>query len=319
MAGSSNSRTTLRDVAKAAGVSHMTVLRTVEGSPLVAPKTAKRVRHYLKKLDYRRDPVLSALSAYRRTGKARASGHVLAFIACDGSEYSKKVLQGLQDEATWLGYGVESFTCPPTTIGQARLSKVLYHRNIRGLLFGPSDTATSFEGWTWEHFAPISLGALSHQPPMNAVAMDYFHGATIAMGYLGQQGSQRIGLAVDAQLQRRTDNRWLGGCLSTGQWLSVYSGAIKATAAVQEWIRKKHIDGIITIHQSIYQIAQAQRIPCAFLNNLDCPPGVPRLCLDPEHIGQQGVRMLHHALLRGELGLPDEPQMLSIRGVWTTS
>jgi len=87
-------RPTLLDVARAAGVSHITVSRVVRGLRMVSPRTAQRVRRAVKKLGYRPDPALSALAAYRIHGSRRAQGEHLAFLDCDGTDYSRMVFSG---------------------------------------------------------------------------------------------------------------------------------------------------------------------------------------------------------------------------------
>lgn len=297
----------------------MTVQRAVTGSPLVAEATAKRVKATAKKLGYRPDPALSALAAYRWKQGNRPSGNVVAFLDCDGTVFSKEVLAGARNEARLLGYEVHVFALPASASGQTKLGRMLYHRGVRGLLFGPSNERERFEGWAWEHFAPVSLAAVSHSPAMDAVAMDYFQGATLAVEYLTSLGCRRIGLAVSAELQVRTGNRWLGGCLAADPEIAVFSGGIHSVPAIRQWQRNHDLDGIATIHGQVYKALRATGAQFVFLNAADCPDGIPHLTLDPARIGSEGIRLLHHALLRGELGIPEEPKMVSLRGSWATA
>ena len=71
-------RPSLKDVAAAADVSHMTVSRVVRGEWRVRAATADRVRRAIGKLSPRPDPALSALAAYRTQGGSRGAGSVLA-------------------------------------------------------------------------------------------------------------------------------------------------------------------------------------------------------------------------------------------------
>jgi LacI family transcriptional regulator len=309
---------TLRDVAREAGVSHMTVLRALNNSPRVAAATAQRVREVAKRMHYRRDPALSALAAYRWRKSSHAGGAVLAFLDCDGTGHSRRVLAGARREADYLGYRIDDFPLPPTAAGQARLSRMLFHRGIRGLLFGPANHSCRFEGWTWEEFAPVALDALAHDPPLNAVAMDYFHGARTAVEYLHRLGCTRIGLAISRDLEARTDHRWIGGGLASSPGLPVFQGNPFRPQPLRRWAREHRLDGAITIHREVHASLHSLAIRTVFLNNTDCPPDVPRLVLESETIGSEGVRLVHHALLRGELGLPEEPKTVTLRGRWTT-
>ena len=57
---SDRGRTTIEDVAAAAGVSVATVSRALRGLPNVAPTTRERVTEIASQLNYRPDPAASA-------------------------------------------------------------------------------------------------------------------------------------------------------------------------------------------------------------------------------------------------------------------
>jgi LacI family transcriptional regulator len=298
-------------------VSHMTVLRALNHSRLVAAATAENVRAVARRMKYRRDPALSALAAYRWRKSSRGAGSVLAFIDCDGTAHSARVLAGARREADYLGYRIDDFSLPANLTGQARLARMLYHRGIRGLLFGPANHPCRFEGWEWEKFAPVALDALAHDPPLHAVAMDYFHASCAAVEHLHRLGCKRIGLAIRPELEARTAHRWMGGGLASSPHLWVYGGK-HSSLSLRRWARGHRLDGVITIHRDVHAALRPLGVQTVFVNSFDCPPDAPGLALDPGMIGSEGVRLVHHALLRGELGVPEEPKTVTLRGRWKT-
>lgn len=314
-------RPTLYDVAREAGVSHMTVSRVVRGTRAVREKTAARVRQAILRLGYRPDPALSALAAYRsREGGGR--GSVLAFLDCDRTPYSRIVFDGARKEAMLHGYSVERFVLPAEPSRQKQLGRTLFHRGVAGLIFGPSDDLWEFSGWDWKEFAMVSLGAVIHRPAMHSVAIDYFHGAFSACQMMRERGCRRIGLAVDQRLEARTGHRWLGGFLAAAggsQRHAVYEGAIAEPGRLKAWAKREKIDAILTIHPDVWRLFRRTRLRMAFLNDTFARPDFPSLVLDPEHIGAEGLRLLHHLLLRREFGLPEEPKMVALRGRWKES
>ncbi len=312
-------RVTLYDVAREAGVSHMTVSRVVRGANLVKRATREKVEAAVNKLEYQPDPALSALAAYRTLGSKAGSGHgsQLVFLDCDGTPYSQVVLGGVKQEAALLGYSVGSFRVKSDPGSQAQLSRMLYHRGVRGLLFGPSDEPLFFEGWEWPKFAFVSLGALTHQPPMHAVALDYFHGALTACGLLGKLGCRRLALVIDPRLEARTAHRWRGGYvagLKPKEAVRVYPLVDWTPAKLRRWISHACVDGVLTIHAEVAKALEGRGVRLVFLNDQARHTGVPGLNLDPRHIGAEGVRLLHHSLLRREFGLPAEPKMVALQG-----
>jgi len=309
-------RSTLRDVAREAGVSHMTVSRVVRGERRVSPATRERVESAIRRLGYRPDPALSALAAYR-TREGGGRGSVLAFLHCDTNDFSQLVFEGARIEAEQLGYAVEPFPMPRSGAAQRCLGRVLFHRGIRGLLFGPSQTPWQFAEWNWDHFAPVSLGALSHQPAMNSVAMDYFEGVMKAAAHLRVLGARRVGLAIDPALESRTGHRWFGGysaALHPSRPIPFYSGSPRDHTALGGWCRKYRVDGVLTIHKSVWQALNPQGVKVVFLNAFECPAGVPRMAFEPMKIGLEGIRLVHHQLLNREFGLPAETKTVSLQG-----
>ena len=344
-------RPTLRDVARMAGVSHITVSRVVRGSPQVSAATAQKVRWAVKKLGYRPDPTLSALAAYRSirnsgegdaaassssspdaagatsgsgpapaSASSRSRGSTLAFLDCDDQRssrvFNRAILLGVRREAGLFGYSVESFRLDPAEAMQRRLSRTLFHRGVRGLLFSPADTLWTFAGWDWAEFAPVSLGALEHEPAMHSVAMDYFQGAVQGYEKLERQGCRRIGLVIDARLEARTGHRWLGGFLSQGGTRSRFYGigGLGNPTQIRAWAERERIDGVLTIDE-LAPLA-LPGLPVIFLNNTGAPAGMLRPVLDPEQVGAEGVRLLHHMLLRRELGIPTERKRIELQGRW---
>ncbi|MFI6033508.1 LacI family DNA-binding transcriptional regulator [Streptomyces sp. NPDC051315] len=89
----------MMDVAREAGVSHITVSRVVNGHPSVRPETRARVEAAIRKLGYRRNSVARAL-------KSRRSSTIGVVIV--GSELFElpRILLGVETAARQAGYWV---------------------------------------------------------------------------------------------------------------------------------------------------------------------------------------------------------------------
>jgi len=312
-------RPTLVDVAREAGVSHMTVSRVVRGLKNVRTDTRLQVEAAIQRLGYRPDPALSALAQYRQPNGARGDGGVLVFLDCDQSSYSQTVLNGAQSEVQQLGYLIEHRVAPKNAAAQRQLNRALFHRGVRGLLFGPSNEEWDFRDWNWPEFAAVSLGALGHQPAMHGVAADYFDAACSATHRLREEGAQRIGFAVLPELEARTGHRWLGGYRAGigKQRAYEFSGGLDPKK-LKAWVKRHQIDALLTIHTDLAKAWPSSEQRVVLLNSEQ--EGVNEswrfIRLDPRQIGEEGVRLLHHLLLRREYGLPQEPKMVALRGAW---
>jgi DNA-binding LacI/PurR family transcriptional regulator len=290
----------------------------VRNTHLVGAQTAERVRRAIAKLGYRPDPALSALAAYR-SSEGGGRGSVLAFLDCDQTPYSGMVLKGARREALLLGYSMERIVLPAQADRQRQLARMLFHRGVRGLIFGPSDDFWEFSGWDWEQFAAVSLGAVVHRPALHSVTADYFHSAEDGCRLLREKGCRKIGLVVEAKLEARTGHRWLGGFLAANAGISsaVFQGQLQKSSDLKAWAKRERIDGILTIHFEVWHPLRNAGICFAFLNDSVTPPGQTFLALNRDRIGGEGVRLLHHLLLRREFGLPEEPKRVALQGRWS--
>jgi hypothetical protein len=232
------------------------------------------------------------------------------------------VLEGARVEATRLGYAVEAFPLPLSIAGQRRLSRQLFHRGIMGLLISPSSEPRRLEGWDWSHFAPVSMGALRHEPSMHAVAMDYFHGLQTAYAGLRQLGYRRIGLLLQEAMEARTCHLWLGAYLAICKPALdplLFLDAHQLERALWPWCTWQRPDAVLTIHRNWHEKLASAGIASAYLNDFAPYPGAPVIRLDPRHIGGESVHLAHLLLQKRELGLPALPKMILLRGKWDAS
>lgn len=98
---------TIYDVALAAGVSHQTVTRYLNGFQGIRPATRERVEHALRELDYRPNLAARALT----TGRSLRIGAVTHELDQFGPS---KILQSAADAARDAGYVLDIVTVDPT-------------------------------------------------------------------------------------------------------------------------------------------------------------------------------------------------------------
>lgn len=306
-------RPSLRDVARLAGVSPMTASRVVNKKQIVAQTTVARVQEAIRQLGYRPDPALAALAAYR-TNPARGHSSVLAFLEYETSAYNETVYSGAEVEARRLGYTLERHDLTPLKRQQQRLWKQLYHRGIRGILLGSSLASRTLPDWDWRPFATVSLSTLLHHPTLHAVTTDYFAGAALAVKYLQEKGSRRIGFAIDTLHIERTDHRWLGGYLTKlkDQKPIIFSGKIESESELRKWMQSTRVDGVVTISRYVWQARPSPALKTVFLSQFNCPAGVPCITYDSRKIGSEGVLLVHNLCLNHEFGLPTEGKIVNL-------
>lgn len=314
-----SARTSLKDVARAAGLSHMTVSRVVRGERTVKAATAEKVRRFIRKLGYRPDPALSALAAYRTRRRSPSAGNVLAFLETESTPYGDLVRAGAREEAARLGYALHAFPLPASPGGQRQLSRQLFHRGVRGLLISPSSLPLRLEGWDWDEFAMVAMGALRHEPALHAVAMDYFHGLHTAHEGLRRLGHRRIGLLLQDNLEARTGHLWLGAYRTTRNPAMkplLFRPGAKLTRELDRWLRRERPDAVLTIHRDWHDRLARAGVVSAYLNDQAPYPDAPVIRLDPRTIGRESAQLTHLLVQRREWGLPALPKTILLRGEW---
>ena len=89
----------MKDVARAAGVSHMTVSRVVNGEPGVRPEKAARVERAIRKLGYQRNDM-----AHHLRSKRQATGTIGLVVDDVANTFWSALARAVEDEAMRRGY-----------------------------------------------------------------------------------------------------------------------------------------------------------------------------------------------------------------------
>jgi DNA-binding LacI/PurR family transcriptional regulator len=109
-------RSTIWEVAKAAGVSHQTVSRYLRNDTKMRPETIERISRAVAELDYR--PNLAA-----RSMRTRRSGRIAVLLPGVGSYGPPQILGGVMEVAHEHGYTIEAFSVEGTPVD--RFERVL--------------------------------------------------------------------------------------------------------------------------------------------------------------------------------------------------
>jgi LacI family transcriptional regulator len=205
---------TMQALAREAGVSQSTVSLALRDDPRVAAKTRARIQELARLRGYQPDPALSALVAYRaRTRPPGDYGKIAMLhdwdrplerfpLAMRQSSY------GLIERAAQLGYEVELFRVPEDGLA---LSRVLYHRGIRGVILH-SLRLEAFE-MEWEHFSAVAIGEYFCRPQLNHVNHHLVRVLVTAYQELRRRGYKRIGYCNIGISEERKHHLYLGAYL----------------------------------------------------------------------------------------------------------
>lgn len=185
--GSSPERSTIEEVASAAGVSVATVSRALRGLPNVATTTRQRVTDAAQALNYRADPFASRLA----TGRSRTIGVVVPLI---NSWYFSNVVAGAEAVCAEVGYDLLVLTAPdPALRHEVVSSAASLDRRVDGLIF----VEVALPHHDVDHLVHSRLGVVTVGQQTGRFPSIFIDNAAVgrlAMEHLLALGHRRIGV-----------------------------------------------------------------------------------------------------------------------------
>ncbi len=329
-------RATMQDVADRAGVSRMTVSRALRNEPGIAPATRERVVLAARDLDYRVNPLVSALMADLRGVRKPDHAETLAFLTSPTSSrgappsfFVRRCLEGAAKRARETGFRVEEFRLRDTRGSGRRLSDILWHRRIRGLLIAPTSEGRAGLDLDWDRFAAVAIGHSLRHPGLHRVSNRQTRSMRLLLDELSALGFRRVGLVMNRLHNERVDRAWSMAFFD-------YQSALPSRRRIpplcperltenefKEWVLRHRPDAVVATHKKHIVpwlrelgLAVPDDIGYATVNRDD--PGSAHSGIDqnPELIGEAAVEFLAERLYHNQLGLPTNPKILFVEGKW---
>ncbi len=197
---------TIKDIAKALGISTSTVSRALRDSYEISPETKQLVLDCAEKLNYHPNPIAQSLKERR----SRSIGVVVCEIA---NSFFSQVINGIESIAYEKGYNViisqshESYEREITDL------QYLSSRSVDGLLISISTETNDISHLQSLHLKGLPIvmfDRVSHEIKTHNVVVDNFKGAYEATEHLLQQGYKRIAAIANSEFLSITTERLAG-------------------------------------------------------------------------------------------------------------
>jgi LacI family transcriptional regulator len=185
-----NKRATIKEVARAAGVSTQTVSRVINDRPDVSPETRERIQQVIEELDYQPSALARSLIQQR----SYTLGVVTAGLKFIGPS---RTLNGITNKAEELGYALllEELLQFDTDNIKPILQNLLA-RHVDGIVWAVPEVGDN-RRWVDEILkdvpVPVVFLTMQPRPGLSTVAVDNYAGGTLATRHLLDQGYRRIG------------------------------------------------------------------------------------------------------------------------------
>ncbi|WP_309386469.1 LacI family DNA-binding transcriptional regulator [Cerasicoccus frondis] len=336
---------TQKDIAEATGLNQSTISLALRGDPRVNEETREKILKISRDLGYRKDPMLTALASYRDNMRQTNYRGTLAWL-CDPVVYNLDYYEdsvwnlyreGALEQATQHGYNLEVFEVDTDSITQQRLSNILYHRGIEGVVLPPLLHAGPALKLDWERFAVVTFGWSVTEPRFHSVSPNHYQNSIEIVNNLHTLGYRRIAVVLMVSEKESTKlNFRLSGhgvemkTVSSGlqkQIPTLYLEAQneKSMRALHTWYRKHQPDALAIMKEganfildSLKEIdVQAPRdvgvATFFYQRQMKDLAGINENSRD---IGKAAVDILVGTIRRREFGVPNIRRMLQIEGVW---
>ncbi|MFD7020442.1 LacI family DNA-binding transcriptional regulator [Streptomyces sp. NPDC059161] len=208
-------RPTMKDVARAAGVSPMTVSRAVSGEPGVSPDTAARVEQAIRQLGYQRND--NARNLRQKNLRTSTIGLVVDDLA---NPFYALMARSVEDEAHRRGFLVLVGSTNDEPRREREVIAAFTARQVDGLILVPTNTGHGFlkqpmEGGT----CVVCVDRPARGLAVDTVTVDNRAGAERAVSHLLGHGHTRIaylGDRFDIWTQRERHAGYLDALASHG-------------------------------------------------------------------------------------------------------
>lgn len=333
----SEQRVTLRDIAKIAGVSHVSVSHALRGSPQVSAATRERIKKIAEEMGYRPDPMLSALSHYRRTGSEKIKSSTLAWInpfrdpaVLRAQQEFDLYWRGARDLAAKLGFDLEEFKTSECSL--QRLDSIFKTRNIRGIIIASladaSDLTGNWKDFPWENYISVRFGLSAADPQIHHISSAQVRNANLAFQKAAALGYERIGFygllsptrffpagITFAQLTVPEELR-----LKPLFYNPVDSEKIRLEK-LDHWIKTNRPDAIITerpkllnkLNQLGYDVPGDFGVATLSIHDTPINAGIDQ---NSYEVGQAAVRTIASLLNEQRFGIPETTNEILIEGKW---
>lgn len=180
--------TTIRDVAKLAGVAPITVSRVLNNSGYVKAGTRQRVEQAAAELHYVPNMLAHSFRSHRT--------NTLALVVTDiTNPFWTTVARGVEDVASAAGYSVFYCNTDESEVKQARYLAALLRRRVDGVLLAPA----SSDGAAVQALIQQKVGVVVLDRRVEGVAVDTVRGDSVGGAYLlvrhlTELGHRRIAL-----------------------------------------------------------------------------------------------------------------------------
>lgn len=321
----------LNDIAKACGVSKMSVSRALRRQPKVRADIAEGIRAKAAEMGYQVDPWVSQAMTATRLAHPAEYRETVGFIWTGRDRFGNLEFHGAQSQAERFHFKVDEFTPRGDGLSSRRVDQMLQARGIRGIILSPSADRLYPHYWLpWDRYSCVVVGSSLRNRGLFRVQHDHYRGGIELLKAVRHLGYRRPGFVVSSSFHERTLRCYTAALAAFSDSLQANEDAAcllenwRDPQRVWTWMAEYRPDmllveslGLATRLEKL-GITAPGTVPMAILglNHLNEKwAGIYQKC---ERIGEEAMKALAWKLQNRETGTMADPPVLSIAGSWTS-
>jgi len=326
---------TLTDIAKAAGVSVMTVSRALRDAPKVSDLRKDEIKRIAEEMGYRPNPEMSRLMTVMRQAQTRRSVSVMALLNTFTSDilennnlHLKTFYEGARKRALSLGFTPQLFSMDDDSVRDERLSKILFSRGIESVVVLPFPYERRHLHLDYKKFYVAAIGRSQSEPGLHRACPNQFQATRLSLQMCEELGYKRPGLILRNVNDERSGHRYSAAYLQyfhehpSREIIPILTLAPNSTKGLKAWMQTWQPDVILGLGpKTLSQLkALGYGIPedLGFINlmKVDSHPETSGVDNHFEQVGAAAVDLVVNQMHSFDRGLSEHPKTVLINGSW---
>jgi DNA-binding LacI/PurR family transcriptional regulator len=200
------SRVSIKDIAKAAGVSYSTVSRALNDSPLISQEVRSRIQEMAQTMGYTPNALAQSLLS-------RLTHSIGLVITTISDPFFVDVVKGVEEVAREAEISVFLATSDNDPEKEIKIIETFNRRRVDGVIVAASQVGVDYANRLEEIHIPVVMinnQAAGEYKNLYSIAVDDFSGGRLAVQYLTSLGHRRIGYIGMNNRPGSNDRRYKG-------------------------------------------------------------------------------------------------------------
>ncbi|MCM2273817.1 MAG: LacI family transcriptional regulator [Candidatus Didemnitutus sp.] len=193
----------MRDVARAAGVSVSAVSLALRNSPKISADRRDAVLKIAEELGYRRDPRITELMEHLRTARPQRASSTIAMIIPELTREQlahyppiQGLIEGAREIAAVAGFGLDVFHLTDPGMSPRRVRQILLARGVKGVLIAPCASGVARINFDCTGLCVATAGYSIIEPRLHRACPDYLQMMDELIADCTERGYHRVGLVM---------------------------------------------------------------------------------------------------------------------------